>query len=163
MRYSPHPIAHYGRRLVVPRAGAPDTFIETGPHTSALLSNDPEAWNLAFLSFPDNDAVRDKAASASVLLRRTLQVRVDTGELDIAELEPELCVRPLLRFPPMRAVLSLLALPEPVIRAMPMYINFGPAWVQTLRTRASQLTSAADPDEPVSDLSDAARYLARFL
>jgi hypothetical protein len=63
----------------------------------------------------------------------------------------------------MRAVLSLLALPEPVIRAMPMYINFGPAWVQTLRTRASQLTSAADPDEPVSDLSDAARYLVRFL
>lgn len=164
MRYSPHPLTHYGRRLTVQRVGAPDTVIETGPHTSALLSNDQEAWNLAFLSFPDNDAVHDKAASASVLLRRTLQVRRDTGELDIAELEPELCVRPLLRLPPMRAVLSLLALPEPVIRAMPMYINFGPAWVQTLRTRASMLASMDDPDNAIEivDVAQAAEYLTKF-
>lgn len=163
MRYSPHPITHYGRRLTVQRVGAPDTVIETGPHTSPLLENDLEAWNLAFLSFPYEEGAHPDDPSFSVHVRRTLQVDVATGALDITETQPGLRVRLFLRYPPLRAVRLICGLQPHVLRNLPMLSAYGDGWLNTITRRASMLASLEDPEEPVSDLSDAARYLARFL
>ena len=48
IRYSPKPIEAYGTVVRAQRVGAPDVGVPVGPHTSPLLANDPEAWNLAF-------------------------------------------------------------------------------------------------------------------
>lgn len=162
MRYSPHPITHYGRRLTVQRVGAPDTFIETGPHTSPLLADDSEAWNLAFLSFPYEKGGYPDDPNFSVHVRRTLQVDVATGAIDITETQQGLRVRLFLRYPPLKAVRLICGLQPHVLRNLPMLSAYGEDWLKTITLRASMLASLEDPDEPVSDLSDAARYLVRF-
>lgn len=162
IRYSPLPINAYGKQLTVKGAGRTTTVIDLGPGASPLLANDPEAWNLAFLSHPFETHETPEVSGFAVLVRRTLQVRVATGELDIVELEPERSVRPLLRLPPLQAVLRLMALPTPVIRALPLWIAYGEVWENRIRRRASFLTSAQDPEEDVADVSEAAGYLRRF-
>lgn len=162
-RYSPQPIENYGRRLTVQRVGAPDTYVEAGPHRSPLLAEDGEAWNLAFLSFPYEEGLYPADPNFAVNVRRTLQVDVATGALDITETQPGLRIRLFLRYPPLRAVRLICGLQPHVLRNLPMLSAYGDGWLNTITRRASMLTSAADPDEPVNDLSDAARYLARFL
>jgi len=164
MRYSPHPITHYGQRLVVQRVGAPDTFIETGPHTSPLLANDTEAWNLAFLSFPYEEDTYGNAPAFSVHIRRTLQVDVATGELDITETEPGLRVRLFLRYPPLKAVRLIFGLQMHVLRNLPMFAVYGEGWLEIIQRRASMLASMDDPDNAIEivDVAQAAEYLTKF-
>ncbi len=162
IRYSPLPIAAYGDLLKLRSIGRKNNVIEVGPGASAFLANDPEAWNLAFLSHPFEGRKYHKDPHFSVHVRRTLQIRLDTGELDLVGLEPELCVRALFRLPPLRAVLRLLALAPSVVRSLPLYIAYGEAWEKQIRRRASFLTSAQEPEEDVADVSEAAGYLRRF-
>ena len=162
IRYSPLPISEYGELLKLRSVGRKNNVMEVGPGASAFLANDPEAWNLAFLSHPYEGRNYHKDPLFSVHVRRTLQIRLDTGELDIVGQEPELRVRALFRLPPLRAVLRLLSLPPSVVRSLPLYIAYGEAWEKQIRRRASFLTSAQDPEEDVTDVSEAVGYLRRF-
>lgn len=162
IRYSPKPIEAYGTVVRAQRVGAPDVGVPVGPHTSPLLANDPEAWNLAFLSFPYEDDAYGNAPAFSVHIRRTLQVDVATGALDITETEPGLRVRLFLRYPPLKAVRLIYGLQPHVLRNLPMYTIYGEGWLETIQSRASMLASMQDPDNDIFDVSQAADYLQRF-
>lgn len=162
IRYSPKPIEAYGTVVRAQRVGAPDAEISVGPHTSPLLANDPEAWNLAFLSFPYEEDTYGNAPAFSVHIRRTLQVDVATGEMDITETEPGLRVRLYLRYPPLQAVGLILGLPLRVRHKLPMYLQYGEGWLDVIQKRASMLASMQDPDNDIFDVSQAADYLQRF-
>lgn len=162
IRYSPKPIEAYGTVVRAQRIAAQDVEASVGPHTSPLLANDPEAWNLAFLSFPFEDGGIPRDPQFSVHVRRTLQVDFTSGALDITETVPGLRVRLLLRFQPLNAVRSIKGLQPHVLRALPMYVTYGDAWLETIHKRASMLTSMKDPDNDIFDVSQAADYLQRF-
>lgn len=164
IRYSPKPIEAYGTVVRVQRVGAQDTELAVGPHTSPLLANDPEAWNLAFLSFPYEDDTYGNAPAFSVHIRRTLQVDVATGELDITETQAGLRVRLFLRYPPLKAVRLLLGLQPHVLRKLPMHLQYGDGWLEAIQQRASMLASMDDPDNAVEivDVTQAAEYLTKL-
>lgn len=157
IRYSPKPIEAYGRNFKIPGG-----VLDVGPHLSPLLANDPEAWNLAFLSFPYEEDTYGNAPAFSVHIRRTLQVDVATGALDITETEPGMRVRLYLRYPPLKAVRLLLGLQPHVLRKLPMYLQYGDGWLETIQQRASMLASMNDPDNDIVDVSQATEYLQRF-
>ena len=162
IRYSPKPIEAYGTVVRAQRIAAQDVEISVGPHTSPLLANDPEAWNLAFLSFPFEDGGIPRDPQFSVHLRRTLQVDITSGALDITETAPGLRVRLFLRFPPLKAVRAIYGLQPHVLRNLPMYSTYGNTWLDTIQKRASMLASMQDPDNDIFDVSQAADYLQRF-
>ena len=70
----------------------------------SLLSGDPEAWNLAWLSH-DFGKGPHFDSHFSTLIRRTLQFALKSGGIDLLDIVPTaLKVRGLLRLPPAQAI-----------------------------------------------------------
>jgi hypothetical protein len=157
MRYSPKPIEKYGR--FVTDASGNQVFV--GPSTSLLLKNDPERWNLAFLSY-DYDArpVPPNNQFTSLVLK-TVVTRLDTGALDLTEsLSAPLLVRSLLRMPAPQFVKVIEY--SAILTQLPLYKALGNQWLSTIKER-SWLCSAYVEDEDeltVESMGDAMRVLA---
>jgi hypothetical protein len=150
-RYSPRPIAAYGAKVRLRVAGSPKTDeVVTGPATSALLKDDPEAWNLAYLShnYEGPRCLLDPFFTTHV--RRTLQFVIRTGETDLVGDREHETVRPILRLPPLSA------------KSLPLYQAYGKTWIEIIQRRASALASMQDPDNDVVSVQSAAAYLERF-
>lgn len=163
IRYSPHPIEFYTKTATLQRVGLPDETVSFGPGESPLLKDEPEAWNLAFLSFWYETESNHPDPSFTTRVRRTLQFLPRTGETDLAGLSPEETVRPLLRLPALQAVRALQALPR--FKQLPLYQAYGEPWREVIQRRASALASAVDSsneDIVGSNLTEAAEYLKRF-
>lgn len=158
-RYSPRPVADYLKVYRVQNPGKPDSFIKTGPAASALLGQDKESWNLAYLSHDYETSVEHPDPNFTTHVRRTIQFVVNTGEVDLAGLlEDRFCVRKFLREPPARAVKLIIGMSR--LHETPMFKAYGQGWVTTMNQRAKALTSSA-PD-PVESVSEAADYLTKF-
>lgn len=154
MRYSPKPIEHYGRTI----AGK---FI--GPAMMMMLMDDPEAWNLAYLSFDFEKRPVHTNAQFTVLISRTLATRLDTGVVDHSGKVPDkVLVRHLLRAPAPFFVEAMAK--HPLLTQLPLYRALGPAWWLTVCERSRH--AAAYVDEPgvdnVSSLDEAVQLLSRF-
>lgn len=160
-RYSPRPIADYGAKVRLRVAGSPKTDeVVTGPATSALLKDDPEAWNLAYLShnYEGPRCLLDPFFTTHV--RRTLQFVIRTGETDLVGDREHETVRPILRLPPLQAVKSVLRIER--LKSLPLYQAYGKTWIEIIQRRASALASMQDPDNDVVSVQDASTYLERF-
>lgn len=90
---------------------------------SRLLANDPEAQNLAWLLLRSGHPYPPDA-QFTVHVRRSLQMDVSTGRLDLTNtIDEGMTIRPLLRLPPPAAVAAITHLHSfmdlPVVQAYP--------------------------------------------
>lgn len=110
-----------------------------GPATSTLLDV-PEAWNLAYLSHDYDTTLTHPDPYFSTNVRRTIQSRLDGNGPDLAG-----------EYPPSRLVQHMLTLTaprfvhlirrHPVLELLPMYLAYGPAWVDLIDKRARLITT----------------------
>ncbi len=138
MRYSPKPIEDYGRTIN-------GEFV--GPSTSRLLAEDPERWNLAFLSFDYDARPVPRDPQFTSLILKTVATRVDTGEFDVGERNKPLLVRALLQMPAPQFVKVIEF--HSILTQLPIYRAQGAGWLATIKAR-SWICGTFDEDE-VSD------------
>ena len=116
MRYSTSPPSSYGWGKV------------------GLLAGDTEAWNLAWLSHPVEKGPHPDP-QFSTLVRRTLQMVVANGKVDLIDAHPDKAkVRGYLRLLPAQAVLKITAMEHLV--DTPLFAAYGTSWTDTMQTRA---------------------------
>ena len=170
LRYSPQPIDAYNAKI----AGT----IDAGPGHAVFLRDDPEAWNLAFLSHPYEKQPENLDGQFTVNVRRTVNTVIATGEVDVlGKLPARLTVRRFLQGPPqdfIHAVESLQCLQAgkmvALLDRLPMYQAYGDEWLETMRERAGLClsapvatdTSCPLPGDDVTNVDDAAAALAKF-
>lgn len=158
LRYSPKPIEDYN--VVVPGG------VHAGPGHSFMLRADEEAWNLAFLSHPYELKPEHPDPQFTTLVQRTVNVVLDTGEIDRIG-----------RVPPHRKVRSTLWLPAPdflqeirtrlipakgkgmvqLVHRLPLYLAYGDSWFNVMLQR-SKLCQGDD----VPHIDDAVAVLRKF-
>lgn len=143
MRYSPNPLDAY------PTASR-----------SLLLLRSPEAWNLAWLSWnwEDNPNL-DVNFTAAV--HQTLNTVLKTGKVDLTSSVPDSAkVASLMRLPPPQAAHKLAW--HPGTPTLPLYLRYGPEWLETLTARARMYREPHDLvlDKPVSDFASALQVIA---
>lgn len=144
MRYSPNPPTSYGWGKV------------------GLLAGDTEAWNLAWLSHPVESGPHPDP-QFSTLIRRTLQMVVTNGKVDLIDAYPDKAkVRGYLRLLPAQAVQRLVAMEHLV--DTPLFAAYGTAWTDTLLARSKLYREPFDlaHDRAVSDLTGANALLSRM-
>lgn len=126
MRYSPRPIESYDRVI---KGGS------YGPHNSAFLNYDLEAWNLAFLSYDYDARPTHPDPQFTILAIRTVNTVLNTGALDLLGLLPaSMTVRSLLRMPAPQAVKVLLE--KSLFQRLPLYKAYGQTWLDTIQKRS---------------------------
>lgn len=120
----------------------------------SLISGDPEAWNLAWLSH-DFKKGPHPDANFTTLVRRTLQFVLKTGGIDLIDAVPtSLKVRGLLRLLPAQAVKRIAGM-EHLIDT-PMFSAYGAAWLEVMHERARLYREPEGPlDMSLSDLTQA--------
>lgn len=142
MRYSPH--------------AAPNYAIGQ----SLLLKTDPEAWNLAWLSYDVRNGPHPDP-HFTTLVRRTLQVVLATGSIDLISRYPDNdTVRGLLKLPPPQAVARLQTCSH--FLDLPLFAAYGAQWVTTINERSRLYREPEHPslDRPVTDFTEAIAALA---
>jgi hypothetical protein len=153
IRYSKRPLSEY-------RYGPPPA--EYGPGTSALLRQ-PAAWNLAYLSFDYDKHAQHSDPQFTVLVRRTVQTRLDGSGVDVAGIEDHSrLVASLLHLPAARFVHLVKQLP--VLHNLPMFQSYGQTWLNTIAERSYLCTVDDGPAflDFVGDLTQAKQLLSKF-
>lgn len=136
IRYSPHPITAYAETVM----GQP-----LGPAQSRILSRDPLAWNLAFLSHPYEHHVQHPDSNFTVLVDRTLRFRSTSGH-NVAHM---------LMGPAPYFVKSVLSYPK----NLPLYEMYGEQWLENLHLRERLCQSDPLPPEEPFGISGETRFL----
>lgn len=134
LRYSPKPIEDYTKVL----ADKP-----YGPAHSKLLDTQ-EAWNLAFLSHDYVTEFQHKDPMFTTHVRRTLQTRLDGSGLGIGH-DPTTLVGSLLSLPAPRFVYLLRGQPK-LLATLPLFVNYGEAWLSKLAQREWLCETGWQPD-----------------
>ncbi|MBK1683931.1 hypothetical protein [Rhodoferax fermentans] len=131
VRYSPLPIESYSFSA-----------------KSQILTEDPDAWNLAYLSWDFETCQRWPDPNFSTHVRRTLQFVPTTGKLDLAGSEHiRDTVRWMVRNPAPRVVKLLLAMPR--FKELPLYQAYGDTWAETILARSFLYR---EPDDQIFDV-----------
>lgn len=125
MRYSPRPIESYGWSI-------DGTF--QGPSKSILLRDDPDRWNLAFLSFDYDAYARPKDLLFVSLVTKTVATSLSDGGDDLAGRRPGPHVRDLLNKPAPQFV--KLISESPFLDRLPLYRAYGKEWIRTMEERS---------------------------
>lgn len=139
IRYSPHPIAHYGMS-----AG------------SSLLTSDEAAWNLAYLSWDIEHHPLWPDPHFSTHVRRSIQFVLATGRSDITgTTEDRYTVRGFMTRPAPEAVAKIAGMVH--LKQLPLFLAYGEKWLDTLQARARNYREAHDDsfDFAVPDCSAA--------
>ena len=152
--YSPRPLATYKAKGVK---------IDYGPATSAMLTS-PEAWNLAYLSHDFETRLQHPDPNFTVLVKRTVQFRLDGSGSDIVSEGVSGLFGSLLNQPAPRVVYLLRQ--HPALTQLPLYVAYGEAWLEVMGQR-ERLCCAELPDDRLlqpepTDLQDARDVLARI-
>lgn len=143
-RYSPEPLAAYKHAAMF-----------------KFLVEDPQAWDLAYLSWPFESGMLPDP-HFGVNCRRTLQFVMGTGKLDIAsQLPTSLTLRSLMKGPAPQAVKLILSLKR--LKETPMYLAYGEPWAETLmkRSRLYREPYDAEYDFEVKSVANAAEVIAK--
>lgn len=141
IRYAPRPISAY-------RASA--QHVAYGPATSKLLTT-PGAWNLAWLSHDFEATLMHPDPHFTVNVRRTVQMKLDGSGLDLSMRPISGVVESLLRLPAPRFV--HLIKQHAVLKQLPMYLAYGPAWLRTIEERSYVCQVEAGRDDAIADVS----------
>jgi hypothetical protein len=150
VRYSVKPIEEY-KQIVGGKV--------YGPAMSTLLSQ-PEAWNLAYLSHVYDRSFSHPDPYFSTNVRRTVQSRLDGSGPDLAgEHQPAELVQAMLNLIAPRFVYLIRR--SPILESLPMYLAYGPSWVDLIDRRARLITTDHCENPPV-DVSLAKTYLAHL-
>jgi hypothetical protein len=150
VRYSEKPIEEY-RQVIGGKV--------YGPAMSTLLSQS-QAWNLAYLSFDFDSHLHHPDPYFSTNVRRTIQSRLDGSGLDLAGLhQPAELVQSMLDLIAPRFVYLIRR--SPILESLPMYLAYGPSWVDLIDQRARLVTTDHYEDPPV-EVSLAKAYLAHL-
>lgn len=164
LRYSRQPIEAYSGQVP-----------GSGPVHSQFLSADPEAWNLAWLSYPYEHRSEHPDARFTVLVFQTVQTVLSTGELDRVNRDADVLVRGMLRKPAdkfLRALLKAKAYHAgrvvPLIPMLPLYQAYGDLWVNVMKDRVHACLRAPVatewmPGDDVPHVNDAKAALAKFM
>lgn len=145
-RYSPEPIGSYRFAPLY-----------------KFLTDDPVAWDLAYLSWDFEACKEPPDAQFSTVVRRTLQFVTASGRIDLANTQPpNLTVRGLMRHPAPRAVkliLDLHRLPE-----LPLFQAYSTRWLDTFQTRSHLYREPHDKDFDfdVNVLTQATEVISKF-
>lgn len=151
IRYSVKPINEY-KQLYSGRV--------YGPATSVLLSQ-AESWNLAYLSHDYDRNLCHPDPYFSTNVRRTVQSRLDGSGPDlVGEYQPGELVQGMLKLIAPRFVYLIRR--SPILETLPMYLAYGPAWVDLIDQRARLITTDHCEDPPV-EVFQAQAYLARLM
>jgi hypothetical protein len=134
IRYSPLPQEAYRR---MPLHGY------TGLASSILLDT-PELWNLTYLSHDFERCPDHSDPDFAVMVRRSVQVKLDGSGPDLTLLEGPGIVASLLRLPAPRFVALIRR--HAVLNDLPLYRRYGPAWLNTI-DRRSHLCCGPDTAE----------------
>jgi len=143
LRYSQHPVDCYD--------------IGRG---SQVLKGDPQAWNLAWLSFDVDAHKHHPDPNFTVLVRRTLDFCFLTRQIDLTgSVPPQLKVRGLFSLPPPRAVMRVCSMRDASL--LPLFQAYGNAWLDTIYQRSYLWRAPYDciHDAPVTDTTEAAALL----
>lgn len=139
---------------------APDNVGST-VFASAMLKDDPEAWNLAWLSRSAGFGGNGKPdPQFTTHVRRTLQFELATGETDLINTLPaQRLVRGLLRLTPPAAVKRIVESPR--VAEMPLYLAYGGSWLSCMSYWALQYREPFHPvhDAPVANCEQALQAL----
>lgn len=147
--YSPLPIEAYSPVF---------EGVSTGPAASLFLSKDQAAWSLAFLSHPYETSPEHPDPQFTTRIRRTLQLVLSTGEIDLAGIvHSGNCVRHWLQMPAPWVVDKMRR-----ERRLPLFLAYGQTWLDTIERRA-WLCQPAEPDDKVVDMTLASSALSKFL
>lgn len=150
IRYSPRPFATY-KQLT------PGNVL-VGPAASSFLRQ-PEAWNLAYLSFPFEAVLSHPDPWFSTVIRRTLQTVLNTGVIDLADAYPDnVKVVHLMRMPAPQAVVHLTA----HAAKLPAFKAYGAEWLSTIQTRARLMCVDDHVPDNVTDVSEARALLQQI-
>ena len=139
IRYSPHPISHYGM------SGG-----------SKLLTSDEAAWNLAYLSWDVENQPLWPDPYFSTHVRRSIQFVLDTGVSDVTgTTEDCYTVRGFMTRPAPEAVAKIVAMAH--LKQLPLFRAYGEKWLDTLQARARNWREVHDErfDFAVPDCSQA--------
>lgn len=164
LRYSPKPITAYS--LVLPGG------VNAGPAFAEFLKNDAEAWNLAFLSHPYEKRAEHPDPNFTIYVRRTLNVVLSTGSVDVlGKLPAKMLVRGLLQLPAHEFVDQVSSLQTiangPLLGHLPLFKAYGQHWLHTAAARAelclrAPVASEHQPGDDVPHVADAAAVLKKF-
>lgn len=103
-------------------------------YKSALLKDDVEAQNLAWLSF-DAGLGHHPDPNFTTLVRRSTQFVMASAFIDLTDSHAaHLKLRSLLRQPPAQAVLNITKLEHLV--SIPLFRAYGTAWLETIKNRS---------------------------
>jgi hypothetical protein len=150
VRYSNKPIEEY-KQVINGRV--------YGPASSAILC-EHQAWNLAYLSHDFDSCFSHPDPYFSTNVRRTVQSRLDGFGPDIiGEHQPEELVQAMLNLIAPRFVYLIRR--SPILESLPMYLAYGPSWVDLIDHRARLITTDHYEDPPV-EVSLAKAYLAHL-
>jgi len=126
-----------------------------------ILHSDPDAWNLAYLSWDWEDgAFPDPHLSVNVW--HTLMYVMETGVIDLTDRVPTaLKVRGLMKGPPPKVVHILTNLN--CLKDTPMFKVYGQNWVDTMTQRSHLFREPFDEslDAKFIDMSDALKIIAK--
>jgi hypothetical protein len=153
VRYSPQPLSFYSAKV---------HGVRIGPMQSPFFADDPEAWNLAFLSHDYESSLLHPDPNFTVHVRRTIQTVIATGLPDLTNLVPaELSIRGQLRLPASVAAAFLLyKLPCNIVEMLPLFKAYGRPWLEMLERRAWELSGMPE-DRPLESFDDALRVIQR--
>jgi len=127
-----------------------------------LLLDDPEAWNLAYLSWDWEDGAFPDA-HLSVNVWKTLMFVPSTGKVDLTKLtHPSLTVRALINGPAPQVVCRLKSMER--LKETPIFLAYGQQWVDTITKRSHLYREPHDEqlDAKLPDLSQALGVIAKL-
>lgn len=136
IRYSPQAIEAYSETVL---------GIPVGPAQSRILSKDPLAWNLAFLSHPYELRTQHQDRNFTVLVDRTLRCRSTAGH----------ALAGLLRQPAPYFVEKVLHYPK----GLPLFEMYGDKWLETLILRERLCQAGPEPIEEPFGITDPIREM----
>ena len=128
---------------------------------SSTLLDSVEAWNLAFLSFNVEATYQHTDPNFTVHVRRSLQTRLDSGELDIILASPYSgAVGSLLLLPAPRFVVLIKA--HPVLKVLPLYKAYGEKWLELIGARAHLCGYDRGAQVEITDFSMATHAISKY-
>ena len=133
---------------------------EYGTASSTLLDS-VQAWNLAYLSFNIEATYQHTDPNFTVHVRRSLQTKLGSGELDITLASPYSgALGSLLLLPAPRFVALIMS--HPVLKVLPLYREYGKKWLEIIEARAHLCGHDRSAQDEISDFSMAIRAISKF-
>lgn len=152
IRYSPKPVDAYNKTL--------ENGMAVGPGAAVFLRSDPEAWNLAWLSHDYEQKAEHPDGDFTVLVRRSVNTVLGTGEVDVLGMMPaSATVRSLLQLPAERFLIEITTRTVnvdgekvPLLQRLPLFVAYGVEWLERAKERAGNCVAEEVAELPADQM-----------